>query len=39
MDEPVVDTFVPTLDKVIHTVPERCSKLTERQAEVTSCWD
>ncbi len=36
MDEPVVDTFVLNLDKLIDTITERCSNLTTRQAEISS---
>ena len=36
MDEPVVNTFVPNLDKLIHTITERCSNLSTRQPEISS---
>ncbi len=31
VDEPIVNTLVPNLDKLIDTIGERCSNLTERQ--------
>ncbi len=36
VDEPVVNTFVPNLDKLIDTITERCSNLTTRQSEISS---
>ena len=36
VDEPVVNTFGPNLDKLIDTITERCSNLTTRQPEVRS---
>ena len=36
MDEPVFKTFVPSLDKLIDTITERCSDLTTRQPEISS---
>jgi hypothetical protein len=36
VDEPVVNTFVPNLDKLIDTITERCSNLTTRQPEISS---
>ena len=35
VDEPVVSTVVPNLDKLIDTITERCSNLTTRQAEIS----
>ncbi len=32
VDEPIVNTLVPNLDKLIDTIGERCSNLTKRQA-------
>ena len=34
--EPVVNTFVPSLDKLIDTVTEWCRTLTTRQPEISS---
>lgn len=36
VDEPIVNTFVPSLDKLIDTVTERCRTLTIRQPEISS---
>ena len=36
MDEPIVNTFVPNLTKLIDTITERCSNLTKRQPEISS---
>ncbi len=36
VDEPVVNTLVPNLDKLIDTITERCSSLTTRQSEIRS---
>ena len=36
MDEPIVNSFVPNLDKLIDTITERCSNLTTRQPEISS---
>ena len=36
VDEPIVNTFVPNLDKLIDTITERCSNLTTRQPEISS---
>lgn len=36
MDEPVVDTFVPKLDRLIDIITERCSNPTKRQPEISS---
>ena len=36
VDEPIVNTFVPNLTKLIDTITERCSNLTKRQPEISS---
>ena len=36
VDEPIVNSFVPNLDKLIDTITERCSNLTTRQPEISS---
>jgi hypothetical protein len=36
VDEPIVNTFVPNLDKLIDTITERCTTLTTRQPEISS---
>ena len=36
MDEPIVNTFVPDLDKLTKTITERCADLTTRQREISS---
>ena len=36
VDEPVVNMFVPSLDKLIDTITERCTNLTTRQPEISS---
>ena len=36
VDEPIVNTFVPNLDRLIDTITERCTNLTTRQPEISS---
>ena len=36
VDEPIVNTFVPNLTKLIDTITERCSNLTKRQPEISA---
>ena len=36
VDEPIVNRFVPNLDKLIRTITERCTDLTTRQPEIRS---
>ena len=36
VDEPIVNTFVPNLDRLIDTITKRCTNLTTRQPEISS---